>query len=1347
MTRTQQVIWTPLPNGLTEDGAQLRLSVLVSPRLVTDGGADEPLKAFPDFLDWADRMNEAKFAVEFAGLTVHAELEIAPEQDVFARLFEPVTPVRSHAFEDKSTTTVLTSPTLSLGNDLAQLYGDVSAAAHDDLPSRLFWKNLIGDLGKVDKHSPEVVLRMLREARHARESRGGGIETTMVGRFAVHDVYNRPLSARTVGRWATADDPTEEVLWETHELAPLPPPAQFREIIDFHRLVGMLSQHPDVLRAAGFRLDLVLDRDAFPRSVTDRLSLAVRWPRGDAVQTLADSTPGVQTELKKDRFAPAPRSPNDPLVVEGFARLGTRAGLVQVDVNGSVLKVRQFAVNIANTPAHELERSHGSTAELDPVGPEPNRAGAPALRSGGLTLADDLRGKTLEAAFDRAADLQASFASSNPITLFQEDVLRGLRAEVADGDGPWQSLCRRISVYHFVADGSMRTVDDEDNEGVIRVAGGGSADGTVPDVLKVDAGIFSWSGWSLAVPRPGRAIDPSDSVSDPESLAPPGLPLEVEHKVQAGSLPSLRYGHSYRVRLRAVDLAGNARPWDKDAKAPDAVEAGPTVYRRFEPIEAPTIALVGSTTSEPPTNGESLSVMAIRSFNLAKADNFIATGEQSERHVVPPAGSQRLAELHGMLDLGGRLDPASFTLLATRDGELQSIAAQATEDRLPVAPASFELPFLPDPLSRSCVVRINGFGNSPPLEARVPLYRDGKRWPDASAFRVQLVEGPNKVRFDKATRILRIALGKGEHVRMRVTHELRDDDLPLMGILQWGLDRSTPGAQPRLRARATEGRDWMLTPWRDLDLVHAVQKPLVRPQIQQLQIQRSLASTRATLRFATPIDTLSTEKLDLNAKWLDPRDDPEKASPEWLVGGAHAAQLKLARLSAPGFAPPGHKSFGSNGEVAQVFADTRYRRVGFSLTATTRFTSFMPDPFRDPEHAGDLTVTSDEAIGFIPNSAPPPAPDIVYVIPTFGWTRHSENGEQRSYRDGGGLRVYLRRPWLVSGAMEMLAVVLPPADLTEADIDARLSKLVTRWGSDPTVQGRGTAHGSPGRAQFSFGLNAAPIDPERLDPVIPVSEGQLPTGPFTVTNLTLPGAPAGTKVDVAPHAVGYDPERQLWFADIVIDPGVHTMPLIQLALSRYQPISSVGAHLSSVVRSEVLQLPNDRLATVTRASALKYRVRLFGQTLATNISVRRFTPVELTVEQLDAGADDDFGWRPLSDVKILDPAPPRRRTSRGRATPAAQAQVDAGLVATARSLVLERDFTTLVKDRAAISALMMPDIADKEVVLPRAAGPGERFRLVITEHEPRPQTRRQSIVEDGGPSTRVTYLEMFPLYD
>src|SRR4051794_22003006 len=61
----QTLLWTTLPNGYSEDGRSLRLSLLVSPRLEPDG--DPRLQTFPDFVDWPATLRRAKFVLHFGG--------------------------------------------------------------------------------------------------------------------------------------------------------------------------------------------------------------------------------------------------------------------------------------------------------------------------------------------------------------------------------------------------------------------------------------------------------------------------------------------------------------------------------------------------------------------------------------------------------------------------------------------------------------------------------------------------------------------------------------------------------------------------------------------------------------------------------------------------------------------------------------------------------------------------------------------------------------------------------------------------------------------------------------------------------------------------------------------------------------------------------------------------------------------------------------------------------------------------------------------------------------------------------------------------------------------------------
>src|SRR5262249_4438594 len=160
-------------------------------------------------------------------------------------------------------------------------------------------------------------------------------------------------------------------------------------------------------------------------------------------------------------------------------------------------------------------------------------------------------------------------------------------------------------------------------------------------------------------------------------------------------------------------------------------------------------------------------------------------------------------------------------------------------------------------------------------------------------------------------------------------------------------------------------------------------------------------------------------------------------------------------------------------------------------------------------------------------------------VPTFGWVRsRDESGTARSWRRGGGLRIYLNGSWNVSGYGEMLAVVLPPADFRGNPDNTPpgypYKKFVTQWGNDPIWESPFVAGLAPKRSSFPLARWTADPAGAWLPPGAPASEAEQPPGNFRVTSLAPPKA-IGALVEVAPHDVFYDAARQLWYCDIEID--------------------------------------------------------------------------------------------------------------------------------------------------------------------------------------------------------------------
>ena len=157
----------------------------------------------------------------------------------------------------------------------------------------------------------------------------------------------------------------------------------------------------------------------------------------------------------------------------------------------------------------------------------------------------------------------------------------------------------------------------------------------------------------------------------------------------------------------------------------------------------------------------------------------------------------------------------------------------------------------------------------------------------------------------------------------------------------------------------------------------------------------------------------------------------------------------------------------------------------------------------------------------------------------------------------------------------MLAVVLPGANFNgdpNTDPAAQpLKNFVTQWGNDPIWLSPFVPGFSPKRENFPLARTARDPAGKWLPKFALADEADQPPGVFATSGLEHPELKVFTnqsRVDIAPHDVFYDDERQLWYCDIEVNWGTAYWPFIRLALARYQPVSLDGAHLSNIVLAE-----------------------------------------------------------------------------------------------------------------------------------------------------------------------------------
>jgi hypothetical protein len=1277
----QTLLWTALPNGYAPDG-QRRLSVLVSPRLETDeliaGNTTPVLDQFGDLLVWPRK--EIAFDVRVRiGAATHSlpavRVSAAPDASLWEALFGPATYVRPHQFDKLDDRVVRSYPQTQVMRFLQEQYRGLAIATPTRFPGTqqlaspqsfgaiAFDWRLRGVFPRIeafpsDRDGPlrAKLDKQLKASNAIPPEKQPNPEMDFLQVKIFHEPHNR----------RRAQNPAESPQWPQYERATIEKPE-----IDFHQMLSILGHYPELMRRLGLIIDLELDA---PQGINvanaDSVRVAPVWQAGTRDHP-AIATTNVTPRTRLTRAFRARPGALGAALTDGQLKLDDPAAydVLQVDVDGAALKAMNFASNLLRS----LSSRH-RTADT------PDTMSVPALRSAGLALVQIGRASQLVHALARSSANNVAVGANN-VTLFAEDVTRGFRIDI--WDNTWHSLCERIGRYEFQASGI--TLDNISDEGYVSLGVTEAADKSLPDLYLPEA-VLRWSGWSLCVPRPGTRLnaDNQPEAHEPDPDTP--FKLVTSFRVPAGSLPRLRFGRHYRMRARVVDLAGNGPTLDDAADQPATSTRtylrfepvpGPAVVLRdsiaASPGESPERLVIRSFNDAPSKDHDPTTEVSERHIVPPLGAQSLAEAHGR----FDDAGGLRKDAYTTITRREGTLEDTTlveFTTGAVVDISgpngveiVEKVDGGKTVYRYPVHhEGQLVLPYLPDPLARG--VSFLGLPRhdvdhppflglpgaplnletawqpdgtaekidltaqeKPPITLIRVAFGSDEDWPRWQAFRLRvegIVEPASGVTWpepswDAAARVLTVFLPQAEMARVRMSAFIDPDDLATLGIWSWieeaGLAKKQ---QDRLAYYAAQGRHWMMTPYRDLMLVHAVQQPLRAPKFQVLTAARPIGATQATLTVQLDAHVKSTGKVDLLARWTDPRDDlsdatPLHVEPKIITGEAHAFDVTVAYPRRPVADPVD----AINSVVAfnrpHEFGDTRYRRVTYTALATTRFRDDLPAAIASqPEQISRL---SQPAVLDILSSARPAAPHVLYVIPTFGWERRTERGMTESRRHGSGLRAYLDRPWFSSGDGERLGVVLwtkrrrRRRQVLPVAIPDSFRPYVTRWGADP-LNNSVVAAQSPLPADFTLA---------------DAREGDL-----TLEEIT------GEHVSVAGHPVGWDAERQLWYCDIEIDPRGAFWPFVRLALARYQPHSVKGpggdVKLSRVVLADFAQLLPDRSVSITRDARdpQRFRVAVAGPRAGGHASRR----IEVSVERYRPEIGGTLGWVLQSDARIEQPS-------------------------------------------------------------------------------------------------------------
>lgn len=387
-----------------------------------------------------------------------------------------------------------------------------------------------------------------------------------------------------------------------------------------------------------------------------------------------------------------------------------------------------------------------------------------------------------------------------------------------------------------------------------------------------------------------------------------------------------------------------------------------------------------------------------------------------------------------------------------------------------------------------------------------------------------------------------------------------------------------------------------------LRVIHSLKRPTLNPVFASSPLQtgspadpvavaeRGKFKETAELDGYIQLDAASTGQLRLEASWSDVDDNPifakftlnsatavtvphsisfERYRPPAApsVARQHGITASALRIGSRQFfetfdlqsaenkvflGPSAPQQSGRPRPCVVNFSDMRRKQARITAVAVSRYKSHF-----GPANASSFETRSDPLFVEVPASIRLASPEISHVVPLSREIRvdaRSGSKMQRLY----AMRIYVKRPWFLSGPGERLAIACRAGHVAELPT-ASLNKYVSQWGEDPVERPKlDITRRSPRASDFRNLQDNEFIPDEALYSPRSV-EGASPVIYRDSIIRTLDDVDSRI-VSLASFALRRDVESSLWYCDVEVGDAFEGW--CGLALYRHQPHAHEGTQLS-----------------------------------------------------------------------------------------------------------------------------------------------------------------------------------------